>query len=114
MRYGFTIVELLVAIVILTIGMLALAGTAGLVATHVADGRQLTSAAHEARSVIDSLGTLGCERVVSGSSTRSGIVVAWTVSRDSAAAIIDIGVGLPLRRRQRRDAYQAVVPCASP
>jgi prepilin-type N-terminal cleavage/methylation domain-containing protein len=113
MRHGFTIIELLVAIVILTIGMLALAGTAGLVATHVGDGRQLTVGAHEARSVIDSLGTLACERVVSGTSTRAGIIVAWNVSRDSSAATVAVAVGLPLRRRERRDVYQAVIPCTS-
>jgi prepilin-type N-terminal cleavage/methylation domain-containing protein len=114
MRHGFTIIELLVAIVILTIGMLALAGTAGLVATHVGDGRQLTAGAHEARSVIDSLGMLECERVVSGSSARGGIIVSWSVSRDSIAATVAVAVGLPLRRRERRDVYQAVVPCTSP
>jgi len=114
MRHGFTIVELLVAIVILTIGMLALAGTAGLVATHVGDGKQLTSAAHEARTVIDSLGTLACDRITSGTSTRGGIVLSWTASRDSTAATVDVVAGSQLRRRQRRDAYQVVVPCTRP
>ena len=111
MRQGFTIVELLVAIAILTIGMLALAGTAGLVASHVGDGGQLTSAAHAARSVIDSLATQRCDSLTAGSSARGAIVVAWAVARDSDAAVIDVNVESPLRRGPRRDAYQAVVQC---
>ena len=114
MRHGFTIIELLVAIVILTIGMLALAGTAGLVASHVGDGGQLTSAAHTARTIIDSLATDDCTRLTSGSARRGRITVAWTVARDSVAATIDVATGSPLRRSQRRDAYRVVVPCAAP
>jgi prepilin-type N-terminal cleavage/methylation domain-containing protein len=114
MRQGFTIVELLVAIAILTIGMLALAGTAGLVASHVGDGGRLSGAAHAARTVIDSLGTSGCARLTSGSARRGGVEVSWTVIVDSSAATIDLSVGSPLRRGQRRDVYQAIVPCERP
>jgi len=113
MRYGFTIIELLVAIVILTIGMLALAGTAGLVASHVGDGSQLTSAAHAARSIIDSLATRDCASLLSGSATRGPITISWIVSRDSATTTVDVTVGSRLRRGQRRDAYQAIVPCGA-
>jgi prepilin-type N-terminal cleavage/methylation domain-containing protein len=114
MRPGFTIIELLVAIVILTIGVLALAGTAGLVASHVGDGGQLTSAAHTARTIIDSLATDDCTRLTSGSATRGRITVTWIVARDSVAATIDVATGSPLRRGQRRDAYRVVVPCVAP
>ena len=113
MRYGFTIIELLVAIVILTVGLLALAGTAGLVASHVGDGGRLTSAAQAARSIIDSLATRDCATIASGTSTR-GVSVSWTASRDSSAVTIDVAVGSRLRHGSRRDAYQAIVPCGAP
>src|SRR5688572_10920471 len=93
MRPAFTIVELLVAIVVLTVGVLALAATAGLVAAHVGDGGRITNSAHAARSVLDSLRTLPCERAVSGAGLRRGVPVTWTVARDSLVVSIEVVVG---------------------
>jgi len=112
MRPAFTIVELLVAIVVLTVGVLALAATAGLVAAHVGDGGRLTNSAHAARSVLDSLRTLPCERAVSGAGLRRGVPVTWTVARDSLVVSIEVIVGLTLRRGTRRDTHHAVIACA--
>ena len=111
MRPAFTIVELLVAIVVFTIGLVALAATSGLVAAGVGDGGRLTAAAHAARTVLDSLGVMPCGAIVSGSATRDGVAVAWTVTRDSGAAEVDLTVGAALRRGTRRDTYRLAVPC---
>ena len=111
MRSGFTLVELLVAIVILTIGLLALAATAGMVASHVGDGGRLTGAAHAARTVVDSLSAQPCARLTSGTSALGGVTIAWTVRADSAVATVDVTVGSTMRRGRRRDTFQAVVPC---
>jgi prepilin-type N-terminal cleavage/methylation domain-containing protein len=111
MRPAFTLIELLVAIAVLTIGVLALAATAGMVASHVGDGGQLTSAAHAARSILDSLGGEDCAALTNGSTTRGRAAVQWTVTRDSAAARIQLTTGTDVRRGTRRDDYRALVPC---
>ena len=111
MRPAFTIVELLVAIVVFTIGLVALAATSGVVAAGVGDGGRLSTAAHAARSILDSLGATPCGAVASGSAAREGVAVAWTVTRDSSAAHIDLTAGAALRRGNRRDTYRLVVPC---
>lgn len=111
MRPAFTIVELLIAIVVFTIGLVALAATSGLVVASVGDGGRLTAAAHAARSVLDSLGTTACGAVVSGSATRDGVALAWIVTRDSSAAHVDLTAGALLRRGRRRDSYRLMVPC---
>jgi prepilin-type N-terminal cleavage/methylation domain-containing protein len=111
MRPAFTVVELLVALVVLTIGLLALAGTAGLVAAHVGDGGRLSASAHVARTILDSLGATPCEAAASGSGTRDGAAAAWTVTRDSVRALVDLTVRSPLRRGARQDSFQLVVPC---
>ena len=113
MRPAFTIVELLVAIVVLTIGLLALAATAGLVASHVGDGGQLTSAAHAARSVLDSLRSSNCAALTSGATTRDRTTVQWTVSRDSVAASVELTARTTVRRGPRRDDYRAVIACSA-
>jgi len=111
MRPAFTIVEMLVAIVVFTIGLVALAATSGLVAAHVGDGGRLTAAAHAARTVLDSLGASGCDAIVGGSAARDGVALQWVVSRDSSAAQVELTVGAALRRGSRRDVYSLVVPC---
>ena len=112
MRHGFTLVELLVAIVVFTIGALALAGTAGLVAMHVGDGGRLTITAHIARSVLDSLRSQSCDRARSGSSSRGSVVTTWAVSRNARTATIDLTINAPLQRRVARTTYAAVIECA--
>jgi len=111
MRPAFTLVELLVAIVVATIGLLALAATAGLVASHVGDGARLTGGAHLARSVLDSLRASDCAAVTGGRVTRVGVSADWTATRDSAATVVDLRVGSELRRGVKRDVYRALVPC---
>ena len=112
MRAAFTLVELLVAIVVLTVGLLALAATAGLVASQVGDGGRLTGAAHVAHSLLDSLALHECVAVVSGASRRQGSSATWDVARDSIAARVEMRVGTDLRRGTRDDTYRLVVPCA--
>ena len=111
MRPAFTLVELLVAIVVLTVGLLALAATAAMVASHLGDGARLTSSAHIARSILDSLGGTDCGAVTSGATSRGGVSVEWRAARDSSTAEIDLTAASELRRRSRRDAYRMVVPC---
>ena len=111
MRPAFTVIELLVAVVVFTVGLLGLAATAGIVAGHVGDGGRLTTAAHLARSILDSLGAVPCEAIASGADSRGRLEARWTSIRDSASARVDLVVGTDLRRGRRSDAYRLVVPC---
>ena len=114
MRPAFTVVELLVAIVILTVGILALAATAGLVASHVGDGGRLTAAAHLARSALDSLATLDCRAVRSGAATRDGARAEWTAVPESVATGVELVVASDLRRGVRRESFALLIPCVRP
>jgi prepilin-type N-terminal cleavage/methylation domain-containing protein len=111
MRPAFTIIELLIAIVVFTIGLLGLAATAGTVAGHVGDSARLTGSAHLARSILDSLGTLRCDAIAAGAESNGRLAAQWTVRRDSLSAQVDLVVGSELRRGRRRDPYALVVPC---
>ena len=113
MRPAFTVIELLVAIVVLTVGALALAATAGLVASHVGDGGRLTDAAHVARSVLDSLATRPCGALVSGVARPGGREVRWEVKRDSVAAHVHLTLTAALRRTSPEHEYHAIVRCGN-
>jgi len=114
MRSAFTLVELLVAIVVFTIGLLALAATAGLVAARVGDGARLSASAHLARSIMDSLATRPCDAIAGGVTALAGSSATWSVTRDSASTTVALTLGSALRRRNRQDAYRLVVPCVRP
>ncbi|HEX6049579.1 MAG TPA: type II secretion system protein [Gemmatimonadaceae bacterium] len=113
MRPAFTLIELLVALVVLATGVLALASTAGLVAGHVGDGARLTSAAHAARSTLDSLATQPCAVLVSGVAYTSGLTLRWTVTRDSLVAHVELEVHALLRRRAHDRTYRGIIPCSA-
>ena len=89
-RRGFTIVEVLVAVMILSVGVLALASTAALTGRQIGEGAVRGRAATLALSrfeVIAARGAAGCNAIVpvGGSvardSTLRGIRERWTITR---------------------------------
>ena len=86
---GFTIVEVLIAVIMLTIGVLALASSSGGTTRMLSFGQKKTDASAIAQSVLDSLRyraaatTPKCTALVSGSQTTSpkrGFTTSWTVA----------------------------------
>jgi prepilin-type N-terminal cleavage/methylation domain-containing protein len=77
---GFTIVEVLVAIVIMAIGVLGLAGTASSVSRLIGGGAQQTIAANIALSRFEWLRSTSCASVVAGTATMRGMTEQWGVS----------------------------------
>ena len=83
-RAGFGLVELIVAIMILSIGVLGLASTAAYVTRQVNEGGQTTYAAARVQSLIDSLrGLSTCDNLVAGrieaTAANKRILQSWTV-----------------------------------
>ena len=88
-RSGFTIVEVLIAIVMLSIGVLALASSSGSVTRMMQFGRMKTDATAIAQSVLDSLRYRAaatspkCTELVNGSlaanSPKRGFSTSWTL-----------------------------------
>lgn len=86
---GFTIVEVLIAVIMLTIGVLALASSSGGTTRMLSFGQRKTDASAIAQSVLDSLRyraaatTPKCTALVSGSqatSPKRGFTTSWTVA----------------------------------
>lgn len=89
-RSGFTIVEVLIAIIVLAIGVLALASSAGGTTRMMMSGQRKTRSVSVATSTLDSLrqkaysASPKCSGLVGGSSSSSAygtmISRAWTVT----------------------------------
>jgi prepilin-type N-terminal cleavage/methylation domain-containing protein len=82
---GFTLLEVLVALVILSAGILGLAGNAALVSRLVGDGSRLTVAASLATARFEQLRAVPCARVVGGTAVTRGVEERWSAAPISPA-----------------------------
>ena len=73
-RAGFTVIEVIVAILVLTIGVLALAGTAAVVTKQMATGNRQTVASTIAQARFDSLASVDCTQLAAAGATNTGVV----------------------------------------
>lgn len=79
-RAGFTVMELIVAIVILSIGLLGLAATSGIVMRLIGGGTHQTVAANVALARFEQLRSLSCGRMTGGSAISRNVREAWSVT----------------------------------
>ena len=97
-RAGFTIVELVIAVIILSFGVLGLAGTTALVVRQVtlADVNTERSAAQQ--EVIERLRATSTSQITAGSTTVGSFTVAWAVTDSTTygrtVRVITTGPGL--------------------
>ena len=83
-REGFTLVEVLVAMVLLSVAMMSLAGAAALGLSQLGKARQDLQYAADVQQVTDSLVGAGWNNVSNGSATVRGRPVDWKVTTLSA------------------------------
>ena len=86
---GYTVIELLVATMVLAVGVLGLAATAVAVARLTGGGMRQTIAAVISRSRFELLRSGGCARVSSGSAITRGVHESWTV-RARGARVFEV------------------------
>lgn len=79
-RDGFSIVEVLVAVTLLGIAMMSLAGAAALGLSQLGKARQDLQYSADVQQVTDSLIAVGWNKVATGSSTVRGRPISWSVS----------------------------------
>jgi type II secretion system protein I len=121
-RHGFTIVELLFTLVILSAGLLAIHGSSALTLRMVGAGWTRTLAATVAQTRLEQLRASACTSATSGSDETRGIRERWTVSpsgSNGALTTVDIEVTVEYLVRAHRGGtsersarLRAIVPCA--
>ncbi len=77
---GFSLVEILVAVTLLGVVMMSLAGAAALGLSQMGKSQQDLQYSADVQQVADSLVGRGWNRVTSGSSVIRGRAVSWTVT----------------------------------
>ena len=111
-RAGFTIVETIVAIMVLGVGLLGMAGTAAYVASQMGTGNRQAVAANVAQAVLDSLTARPCAGLVSGSDSVRTIAVAWTVTDSNDAKYVRQSVKFNTGKGVRRTvSFNSMITC---
>ena len=123
---GFTIAEVIVAMMILTVGVLAMMGTSAAVNRLIVRGRRTTLATQLAEQVLDSLrrvanaNLVACTGLAANATgyTRQGVQVQWTVGaltangniseRQVAAILTYVTAG---RSNAIKDTVTTVIKC---
>ena len=111
-RRGLTLIEMIIAIIVMSIGIMGLAGTASYVAQQMGGGNAQTIAAALATKVADSLSARRCSALVSGTQTKRGVTVKWTVSDSSRTKWVTEQVQYrPKRGAMKTFNYVTVIQC---
>lgn len=117
-RGGFTLVELLVAIVILAVGVLGLAATASVVTRQMTGAVHQSVAANVAYSRMERIRTGNCVAMADSSSPPGGVVTRnvrerWTITKTDNAILVYDTITYAVRGRQKMQVYHSEFPCTA-
>jgi type IV pilus assembly protein PilV len=110
-RRGFTILEVIVAIVILSMGILGLAGTAASVTRMVGSSDRYAQATALATQRFEIMRGTSCATMGGGSSTQGRYTVAWTVADVTNGKQVTITVTAPSTRGTRTHTFTQIISC---
>ena len=117
-KRGFTIVEVLVAVVVLTVGLLGMVTTSALVTRMIARGQRTSVAATFAAQRLERLRITGCTSQVAGADTlkRGSAWVAinsWTFSTPSANTwrIVLLSTYKTQKNKTKTEAMETSISC---
>lgn len=108
---GFTLIELMVAIMIFMIGLLAMAGTSSMIMTMIAGSQSGTMAATVAEARFERMRGTACASRASGTATTRGISETWTYFPMQRADDVVVTVTFVRNRRVRTERFQSFIPC---
>jgi len=111
-RRGTSLVEILIAAVMLMVAVMGLLGASSSISQQMGAGRRQMVAASIAQRRLDSLQSLPCTTLSaagSGSGTSNGIREQWTVTGSGATRTIQLSLTVPRVNRAYR--YSTIVPC---
>lgn len=110
---GFTLVELIIAIVILVVGVLGLASTAAVVMKQITASSMQTRAAMMGQSRLEQLRSVPCANMAAGTATSNGVTETWRVTVNARTATLVNVVTWSERQVARSVTFTSERPCVS-
>ena len=110
---GFTIIEVIIAVIVLSVGLLGLASTSALVTRMIAQGHRYTEIAAMGQGKLEELRVVNCTLMTPGSEIQGKYVVAWTTVSIAGGdgMLIASGVQSPTGTGYRWDVFSSIVSC---
>ena len=110
-RPAFTLPEVLVAMLVLSIGILGLASSGTFIAVQAGDARAVTEGSLIVGRVLDSLRAIPCAAVAGGQVTQKLVTVRWTTAPANRSVHVHAILELTARHRVRQWPIEALLPC---
>lgn len=112
---GMTLVEVLIAITLLSVGVLALAGTAALVTRMIGRGHRAAAASVAAAGRLELLRLAACDHTAAGAGSHDSprLRLAWTITDrgHGRRAILLVARHASTQSRWRVDTLETAVTC---
>ena len=110
-RRGFTVIELVVTIVVLTVGLLAMAANSAVIGRQMRGARVMTEAASTAQSRFELLRGIPCTTLTGGSASAGEVTEVWTATNATRTVEVTDTVKYTTRYGVQAHAYRTSIPC---
>ena len=113
-RSGLTLVEMMVAVVMLAVGLLGLVGTAAVVTRQIGGGTRQGLAAQVIANRLERFRALDCPQIQPGSTTTRGVYESWVPGAkvNRVLYVVDT-VKYSVGGSQKTQTFTITVPCRS-
>lgn len=110
-RPGLTLIEVVIAIVLLSVGALALEGSSALMIRRLAESKRAATSQNIARARSESSIARDCSALTSGSEQTFGVQSQWTVGGNASSLHIEQRLTYPTRRGQHLEKFLTAALC---
>jgi prepilin-type N-terminal cleavage/methylation domain-containing protein len=117
-RSGFTLIEVLVAVTILAVGVVALAGSSATVTRMIGRGKIDTRAAQLATQQVEALRLIAysttprCTALATGGpDTTDHVTLSWTVGVNGTGRDVDVSASYATARGARTEVLTTYIEC---
>lgn len=110
---GFSLIEVMVATIILVVGVIALASSSATITRMTAEGNRAAAAALVASARFDRLRAAGCTAMTSGTATTGRFTETWVVSASGNVRNVRLTVSYRTGTRSgtRSLTYGTIISC---
>lgn len=113
---GFTIIEVIIAVIVLSVGLLGLVSTAALTTRMISQGQrysEVAALANQRFEILRGENDATCSRIVNGSNTEGQVQLSWTVAsiQSGRARQVTVGVTSSTGTGRRTDRFQTIIFC---
>ena len=110
-RRGFTVIEMTVSLVVLTVGLLGMAANSAVIGRQVRTSHKMTQASNLAQARFETLRSAPCTTLAGGNQTVGEIVEIWTRTNGTRVVEVTDTVKFNTRNGQQVYAYRTSIPC---